>query len=492
MISITLNSSEFFPILIIPVFENENLQKQLNAICESIGFDQHILYVDFKAKSKECVIGLTKTNQKVYFLGMGNGKNAAEISAIFRSFFNRNKDNFKGDISIFLHDTNLVELAADITQGIFLGEYQIAKLKTGQKESNTFYHSSSKINFQVNGDKDIEGALEIGKSLAETQKKIMEWVDAPANHKTPQMITGWIQESGKENGFEVNVFDKDACEEIGLKALLAVGKGSVENPPVFVVMEYTHPEASKTIGLIGKGVTFDTGGVSLKPGDNMNYMKCDMGGAAAVIGALEMTAKLGLAVNMVVAVPFTENCMDSLSIKPGDVIGSYSGKTIEVINTDAEGRLILADALAYVKKNHNPDIMIDLATLTGNCIQSLGYAAAALLSNNDDLADSILVSGQKTGEKTWRMPLWDDYKDMMKSDVADIKNLSSAPVAGAITAAKFLEEFIDGHTSWAHLDIAGVAFCDSEYGSMKSATGYGVKLLLHFIQDAISSDSKVS
>jgi leucyl aminopeptidase len=211
-------------------------------------------------------------------------------------------------------------------------------------------------------------------------------------------------------------------------------------------------------------------------------MKSDMGGAAAVIGTLEMAAKLGLKVNIVGAVALTENCIDSLAIKPGDVIGSYLGKTIEVINTDAEGRLVLADALAYVKKNHQPDAMIDLATLTGNCIQALGYAAAALLSNNDDLAQSLKNSGQTTGEKVWRMPLWDDYKDMMKSDVADIKNLSSAPIAGAITAAKFLEEFIDGHTNWAHLDIAGVAFGDSEYGSMKSATGYGVKLLVDWLE----------
>jgi leucyl aminopeptidase len=214
----------------------------------------------------------------------------------------------------------------------------------------------------------------------------------------------------------------------------------------------------------------------------MNYMKSDMGGAAAVCGTIELAAKLKLKVNIVAAVPLTENCIDGKAIKPGDVIGSYLGKTIEVINTDAEGRLILADALAYVKKNYQPDILVDLATLTGNCIQSLGYAAAALLSNNDELAESLSKSGFETGEKVWRMPLWDDYKDMMKSDVADIKNLSSAPLAGAITAAKFLEEFIDGHTTWAHLDIAGVAFGDSEYGSMKSSTGYGVKLLTNWLE----------
>ncbi|MCP9768396.1 leucyl aminopeptidase [Lacihabitans sp. LS3-19] len=480
MIKLTVNAAETFPILILPFFESENLQVLLNSISEQIGFEQKELYADFKAKAKETAIGMTRTQQKVYFLGLGNGKNPSEVSKVFRSFFNANKDKFKNDISVFLHNSQLGKVAADIAQGIFLGEYQIAKLKTAQKDLISIYESRSTINFQ--SDRDLQKLLERGRALAETQMKIMTWVDAPANYKTPQMVAAWIQESGKENGFEVEVFDEKACDEMGLKALLAVGRGSIDNPASFVVMKYTHPEAQKTVGLIGKGVTFDTGGVSLKPGDNMNYMKSDMGGAAAVSGTIEMAAKLKLKVNIVVAVPLTENCIDGKAVKPGDVIGSYSGKTIEVINTDAEGRLILADALAYVKKNHQPDVMIDLATLTGNCIQALGYAAAALLSNNDDLADSISKAGLETGEKVWRMPLWDDYKDMMKSDVADIKNLSTAPLAGAITAAKFLEEFIDGHTNWAHLDIAGVAFGDSEYGSMKSSTGFGVKLLVEWLE----------
>jgi leucyl aminopeptidase len=364
-----------------------------------------------------------------------------------------------------------------------LAQYNLGMLKTNQKVENDWFSEDAELNFV--SEKTIEKDLAKGKMLAETQMRIMKLVDSPANHKTPQMLSEEIEKMGKSSGFSVKVYDEKQCEELGLKALLAVSKGSVENPARFVIMDYTHPEANKKVGLIGKGVTFDTGGVSLKPGDNMNYMKSDMGGAAAVIGTLDMAAKLGLKVNIVGAVALTENCIDSLAIKPGDVIGSYLGKTIEVINTDAEGRLVLADALAYVKKNHQPDAMIDLATLTGNCIQALGYAAAALLSNNDDLAQSLINSGQNTGEKVWRMPLWDDYKDMMKSDVADIKNLSSAPIAGAITAAKFLEEFIDGHINWAHLDIAGVAFGDSEYGSMKSSTGYGVKLLVDWLEEGL-------
>jgi len=264
---------------------------------------------------------------------------------------------------------------------------------------------------------------------------------------------------------------------------LAVGRGSTENPARFIVMEFNNSsEKNKKIGLVGKGVTFDTGGISIKGSTSMSYMKSDMGGAGAVLGAMELAAKLKLPVHLIGVIPSTENCVDGNALKPSEVISSYSGKTIEVIDTDAEGRLILADGLSYIKKNFEPDVIIDLATLTGNCIAALGYAAAGLLSNNDELANQLLEIGQETGEKLWRLPLWDDYKDMMNSDVADIKNLSSAPVAGAITAAKFLEFFIDGHTNWAHLDIAGLAFGDSEFAKMKSATAYGVNLLTAFLR----------
>lgn len=272
---------------------------------------------------------------------------------------------------------------------------------------------------------------------------------------------------------------------MGLHALLSVSAGS-KNPPRFIVMEYKHPAASKTIGLVGKGVTFDTGGVSLKPSTNMHYMKSDMGGAAAVLGTMELVAKLQLPVNVVGVIPSTENSMDGLAIKPGDVIGSYSGKTIEVIDTDAEGRLILADGLTYAHRHFELDTIIDLATLTGSCVATLGYAAAGLFTSNDALAESLYKSGMTTGEKVWRLPIWDDYKDELKSDVADVKNYHGKPIAGAIVAAKFLEVFTNNHPAWAHLDIAGTAFADSEFGSMKSGTAYGVRLLIDWLRNQVN------
>ena len=206
-----------------------------------------------------------------------------------------------------------------------------------------------------------------------------------------------------------------------------------------------------------------------------------MGGAAAVMGTMEVAAKMKLPIHLIGIVPATDNSVDALSIKPSDVIGSYSGKTIEIIDTDAEGRLILADGLAYMVKHFKPEVLIDLATLTGSVIRSLGTEAGGLFSNNDDLAADLLKSGQTTGERLWRLPIWEDYGNYIKSDVADVKNFSGRPVAGCITAAKFLEHFIGEHSKWAHLDIAGMAVADSEFAKQKSATGYGIRLLIEYL-----------
>jgi leucyl aminopeptidase len=244
------------------------------------------------------------------------------------------------------------------------------------------------------------------------------------------------------------------------------------------------------LGLVGKGVTFDTGGLSIKKATNMHYMKSDMGGAAAVLGAMELVARLKLRMNIDAVIPVAENSVDAKSIRPGDVIGSYAGKSIEVIDTDAEGRLILADGLSYIQQQSDPEMLVDLATLTGSCVATLGYHAAGLFSNNDPLADQLTIAGELSGARVWRLPIWESYADELQSDVADIKNLSGQPVAGAITAAKFLEAFVREKQQWAHLDIAGVAFGSTDHAKMKSATGYGVRLLLEFIKSLILTKSR--
>lgn len=500
-INITTNNT-VAKTIVFPLVDNEKLAENLSKIAKHVGLSAETLQQDFKAGAKETLVlyGAIEGLEKVYLLGLGKTPKAMDFVKVFRSFFYNSKKKLPKNVGLKLKLAGLEAHTEQIVNGICLAEYEVGAYKTDAKKVAEFFTEDAILEIQVaeNCLESAEKSAEIGQATAETQARIMALVDAPANFKYPQKLAEFAIESGKKYGFDVKVYDEKQCLELGLHALLAVGRGSTENPARFIVMEYlspsatlgelvadsrsTSPERSRRVGLVGKGVTFDTGGISIKGSASMSYMKSDMGGAGAVLGAVELAAKLKLPVHLIGVIPATENCVDGNALKPSEVISSYSGKTIEVIDTDAEGRLVLADGLAYIKKNFEPDVIIDLATLTGNCIAALGYVAAGLLSNNDELANQLLETGQETGEKLWRLPLWDDYKDMMNSDVADIKNLSSLPLAGAITAAKFLETFIDGHTKWAHLDIAGLAFGDSEFAKMKSATAYGVNLLTTFLR----------
>jgi leucyl aminopeptidase len=231
-----------------------------------------------------------------------------------------------------------------------------------------------------------------------------------------------------------------------------------------------------TIGLVGKGVTFDSGGISIKPSTNMHLMKSDMGGAAAVLGTFMATAAKKLPVRLTGAIPIVENMVDGNALKPGDVIHAYNGKSIEVTDTDAEGRLILADAIAY----------FDLATLTGSIVRAIGNHAAGLFTKNDELCENLINAGNKSGEKLWRMPMWEEYGTDLKSNVADLRNFTGKPTAESIAAAKFLEHFTNNHPAWAHLDIAGTAFTDSDFSTGKSATGFGIRLLTNFVEQYAS------
>ncbi|MGR3811546.1 leucyl aminopeptidase family protein [Jiulongibacter sp. NS-SX5] len=463
--------------IILPYFQSEDL---IDKICEnSLLHDQRetLKAISFSAKKGEQFTFLTQNlgYPQVTLLGLGKvTADETQMINLFRSVFSKNKSDWRGEIIIDLRGSS--EQLAHAVNGIELASYELGMLKTKKAEKpDLFSDESSSITFWVEAVNDqLQNALEVGLKTGETQKNIMALVDSPSNYKTPEIMAEYIQKSGAANGFEVTVYDEKQCEELGFLALLSVGRGSVDRPAKMVVMEYKG--GNRKVGFVGKGVTFDTGGVSLKPGSGMEDMKMDMGGSAAVIGAVELTAKLKLDVHLIGIVALTENCIDALAIKPGDVINSYSGKTIEVINTDAEGRLILADAINYMVKTYDPELMIDLATLTGSCIRTLGHVSAGMMTNNEDLADLLNTAGLKTGEKVWRLPLTDDYRDELNSDVADIKNLGG-PYAGATTAGKFLEFFTEEHKNWAHLDIAGTAFKKSEFSKGGSATAYGVRLL---------------
>ena len=299
----------------------------------------------------------------------------------------------------------------------------------------------------------------------------------PGNHLPPSRIAEIAAETGKRLGFEVTVLDKAAIVKEKMGALLAVAQGSAEEPR-FVVLEYKGAEGAPVV-LVGKGVSFDTGGISIKPAQGMEDMKYDMSGAAAVIGTFEMLGRLKPAVHVVGLIPSTENMPSGTAVKPGDVVTSLSGQTIEIINTDAEGRLILCDALVYARR-YDPACVLDIATLTGAIVVALGHTATGVMGTDDGLIEDVRAAGERAGERVWPLPLWDEYRELMKSDIADVKNAGGRP-AGSISAGWFLREFVDGFP-WAHLDIAGTAYTDREDASrVKGPTGVGVRLFSEFV-----------
>lgn len=425
------------------------------------------------------------SSQEVW-LGLGKSPKLPALLKIFRSFFFKRKDRWPEQVILDGRGRDAGWLEEAIN-GIMLGGYNLQLYKTDRKPISGFFGENGKLFVLTEKESaELEKSITVAQQTAIVQMQIMDLMNAPGNYKKPETLASWALGSGEENGYQVTVFDKKKLEELGMHALLAVSKGS-EAPPVMIITDYQPEKYEKTIALVGKGVTFDTGGISIKTSANMHLMKSDMGGAAAVLGIVELAAKLKLPVRIVGVIPSTENSVDGLSTKPGDVIHSYAGKTIEVIDTDAEGRLILADGLSYAVRNYQPDILIDLATLTGSVIQTLGYEAGGLFTPNDSLATELSVAGDRTGERLWRLPVWDEYKEEIASDIADLKNYHGKPLAGAIVAAKFLEAFTEEHPAWAHLDIAGVAFGDTEFAPGRAGTAYGVRLLRAYLSALVDS-----
>ncbi len=322
---------------------------------------------------------------------------------------------------------------------------------------------------------DLAEAAEAARVLAEAQNRARDLQNTPANFATPAVLAERAEQiAAGLDSVSVDVLRREEIVAIGMGGLAAVSQGSAEEPRL-IVLRYQGGGSAPTLGLIGKGVTFDTGGISLKPGAAMHEMKFDMSGAAAVLEAVAAIAELGLAINVLAVVPSTENMPSGTAIKPGDVITQYNGKTVEVNNTDAEGRLILADALAYAIEL-GAERVVDVATLTGAVLIALGSTYAAVIGNDDALAEELVAAGAETGELTWRLPLHDEYREMMKGTVADLSNLAAKREAGSITAACFLEHFV-GETPWAHIDIAGTAWDVGRAYIGKEASGYGVRLL---------------
>lgn len=325
----------------------------------------------------------------------------------------------------------------------------------------------------------VEEGLLYGSRISSGVHFARHWVDMPPDHSTPAQLATKAREVAERNGFKYTIFNESEVNQMGLGGLAAVARGS-ERDCQLVVLEYTcqNPDAP-TLGFVGKGITFDSGGLSLKPADYMETMKDDMAGAAAVLGAMDVLGTLCPQVNIVAVLPLAENLPSGKAIKPGDIVTFYNRKTAEILNTDAEGRLILADALSYAIKHYKLDALIDLATLTGACVVALGHFFTALLSEHDDLVARIHESSARSGERVWRLPLVDDFKAAIKSEHADIKNTGGRQYSGGtITGACFLQNFV-GSVPWAHLDIAGTAFNVPDISYYRhGATGVGVRLLV--------------
>jgi leucyl aminopeptidase len=327
----------------------------------------------------------------------------------------------------------------------------------------------------------VAAAAETARVYAEAQNRARDLQSTPANFATPSYLASRAEEiAADHDAVSVDVLGPEQIAAKGMGGLVAVSRGGGE-PARLIVLRYAGGGSGPTLGLVGKGVTFDTGGISLKPGAGMHEMKYDMSGAAAVLEAVAAIAELGLGVDLVAVVPSTENMPSGTAIKPGDVITQFNGVTVEVNNTDAEGRLILADALAYAVEL-GAERLVDLATLTGAVVIALGSTYAAVIANDDELAKAVARAGEESGELTWRLPLHPEFKALMKGTVADLSNLASKRKAGTITAASFLEEFV-GETPWAHVDIAGTAWEVGREYTGNDASGFGVRLLVELARD---------
>ena len=332
-------------------------------------------------------------------------------------------------------------------------------------------------------DKRGEEWIEKAQTIAGGVYFARELVNGNADDVTPRMLANTALAIEKYSSkIKTTVYDKKWLQQKKMGLILAVNRGASVDPYLIQVVYKGNPRSKEHIVLVGKGVTYDTGGLALKTAEGMVSMKCDMAGAAAVLGAVQVTAALDLKVNVTALIPAVENSIDALSYKLGDVYRSYSGKTVEITNTDAEGRLVMADAISFAVETLKPTCIIDLATLTGNVVMALGEERAGLFTDDERLSSDLMAAADKTGDFLWRLPIQSEYKEAFKSDVADLTNSSAGREAGAIKAALFLQEFV-GSTPWAHLDVAGTAYLTRpKYYHPTKATGYGVRLLVEFLE----------
>ncbi len=492
MVGITVQDARFdqleTALLVVGIFENENDFFASN---------------DLDSTISSAIMGLIENKEfkrsfgstlVLHMMGRGLVKKIMLIGLGARDKFRcENARIIAGKSALKAKDLNIEEfcilpftkadeaLIEAISEGVFLALYSFNKYKTNGRKTITT-PTRAKILVNSNSSK-FQTVVDNADLTTQAVNYARDLGNLPPNECPPSELARFALALEAEYGIKTSILERYEMESIGLNGIVAVGKGS-SNPPKLIVLEY-HGDTNqqKPYLLVGKAVTFDTGGISLKPGDKMDEMKFDKCGGCTVLGILKAVASLGLHVNVIGIIPSVENMPSSSSYRPGDIIRMYNGKTVEILNTDAEGRIILADAMAFGVAKYNPQSIIDLATLTGACIIALGSNVAAAIGTNKQLAERLIKASEETGEKIWSLPLYDEYHEQIKSTVADIKNIGGRP-AGAITAAAFLSNFTND-IPWIHLDIAGTAWTqegtfDRSYNP-KGATGFGVRTLVKLL-----------
>jgi leucyl aminopeptidase len=473
---------------VLPLFQEgilstESLSEDLSALLRPLLEDR-----TFQGKAEEAYYLPSPGAGRKGILALGLGKRDAFNAEVLR--------RCGGKAAEILRRHRIAEAVLDASahdalpaeafiEGLVLGQYRFDRFKEAPKDEDAPVRVASLTVLTRTNDKLDQTRRRFERAIlgCDNANWARDLANMPSNEMTPTALAEAAKGMAKETGCACEVLDEDHMQRLGMNALLGVAKGS-ENRARLIVVKYHHSDDARTLCLVGKGVTFDTGGISIKPPQNMHEMKFDMCGAAAVLGAVKTAAELKLPLNVVVVIPAAENMPGPNAQKPGDIVKAYNGKTIQVDNTDAEGRLLLADALAYAVEKFKPERIVDIATLTGGVLVALGNVAAGIMATNEALYAALQLASDETGERIWRLPLWSDYDKLIEAPHADLTNIGPPRIASSIVGGCFLKNFV-GDTPWAHLDIAGTAngVKNVSYLNCDDATGFGVRLLAQWLMN---------
>ncbi len=484
-------SKAVYPVLVVPAFEDPALPPELIELDRNWkGLLSSAVKSEVLTKEGELYIVPNPTGKgirRVAFVGVGKSHECdlETLRRVAGTAANSLRKRDVGRICFLVEpfvtlDESLENTGKALLEGARLGSYSFDRFKT---EKDT--HVLSNVELHLPKHVKIKNLVPVlDEVLALTGSTLLsrDWNNTPGNLATPTHLARLAKDIAKDAGLSVKILESKDCRKLGMGAFLGVARGSTE-PPKFIVLDYKPRKFKKTICLVGKAITFDAGGISLKPSKDMHTMKADKGGGLAVLSVMRAIGTLNPGtVRIVGIVPACENLPDGSATKPGDILTTQSGKSIEVLNTDAEGRLILADGLEYACREYSPSLVVDVATLTGSCVVALGQEMSGYWTEDEQVSEAIEIAANSTGEKTWRMPLFMPYDELLKSDVADTANIGTQ-WGGAITAALFLKKFV-GDTPWIHIDIAGPFWAEKAIGYLtKGATGYGPRLLYNFIRE---------